>query len=561
MPGGEIQLSANGSENQMLTGNPQITFFKEMYKRYTNFSMENIDVLIEGSTQLSFTGTTTMKVKIPRNGDLLKSMYLRLQLPDIYSNEDEFFWTRAVGLAMINHIDIFIGSTKVERLTGEFLDIWSQVHHSPEKRKQFQQMVGDIPELSYHEHDKFYQQFSDTDSGIVNENKFYNTRPSIKGRELHIPLEFWFMRNSSSALPLVALQYMDVEVVIEFKAVKDLYTVLEYKDDIPVKSPGTDFKNIHLLNAKRVIPTSNNHISKYLSTKMNLNVNHSLDLEPHLELNYIFLDDDERRRFASTNQEYLIEQVTYYKELGNVGTCNIEIEAYHLVKEFFFTCTRDDNDTRNEWLNYSSLEHRPIPTHRDNFEYNDDLWNKTTSLTDFIKTDGSAGTNTTSIVISSSTTPVFKYTYTTEDFIKFKSYWPYRYFEDIPKITLNNFRAYEKNPLLSCEILFQGFVRQSERKTQYFNELQAYEYHTFNLEQPINIYSFALDPESNYQPTGACNFSRLENMQLNLELVTPPTHTINNEVKNKWYYNINVFMINYNILTIASGMGGLRYAN
>ena len=267
MPGGEIQLSAYGSENQILTGNPQITFFKETFKRYTNFAMEHIDILIEGSNELSFTGTTTMRVKIPRNADLLKSLYLRLQLPDIYSGQEEFYWTRAVGLAMINHVDLFIGSTRIERLNGEFLDIWSQVHHSHEKRKQFQTLVGDIPELSYHEYDEYYRQFSYTESIGSKKHKFYNGIPSITGRELHIPLNFWFMRNTGCALPLIALQYMDVEVVIEFKAVKDLYTILvedesDFGSLIPANTSGaseTDTAvthNKHYLITHRTTPTS-----------------------------------------------------------------------------------------------------------------------------------------------------------------------------------------------------------------------------------------------------------------------------------------------------------------
>lgn len=575
MPGGEIQLSAYGSENQILTGNPQITFFKETFKRYTNFAMEHIDILFEGSNELSFSGTTTMRVKIPRNADLLKSLYLRLQLPDIYSGQEEFYWTRAVGLAMINHVDLFIGSTRIERLTGEFLDIWSQIHHSPEKRKQFQTLVGDIPELSYHEYNEYYRQFNITEPEISSKkNKFYNGMPSITGRELHIPLNFWFMRNTSCALPLIALQYMDIEVVIEFKAVKDLYTILvEDQSDLITFNPANGSNdsitdtgsthNKHYLITHRTTPTSQYHISKYLTTNMKADGNISLDLQPHLEANYIFLDEEERRRFASTNQEYLIEQTTYYQELGVVGTSVVEIEPYHPVKEFYFTCVRDDNDTRNEWLNYTSFDHRPIPTQKNIFEYNNHLWNGSDLVTHFVNNNlTSTSLDTYGYVYYTTSTSIdIIANYTPEDFVKFKSYWPYRKYSEIPKINFQNYKAYEIDPLVSCEILFQGFVRQNRRSSQYFNELQSYEFHTSNLEQPINIYSFALDPESSYQPSGACNFSRLENMQLNLELKTPPTTIKNGEVKHEWYYNVNVYMINYNILTISGGMGGLRYAN
>ena len=190
------------------------------------------------------------------------------------------------------------------------MDIWSQVHHSHEKRKQFQTLVGDIPELSYHEYDEYYRQFSYTESIGSKKHKFYNGIPSITGRELHIPLNFWFMRNTGCALPLIALQYMDVEVVIEFKAVKDLYTILvedesDFGSLIPANTSGaseTDTAvthNKHYLITHRTTPTSVNHISKYLTTNMTLDGNISLDLQPHIEANYIFIDDDSHQQIKN----------------------------------------------------------------------------------------------------------------------------------------------------------------------------------------------------------------------------------------------------------------------
>ena len=119
MPGGLLQLSAYGSENQYLNGNPQITFFKLVYKRYTNFSMESIEVNLQGSSDLSFDKSIKLKAKIPRNADLLANMYLKLKLPNIFSDDQkQFYWIKKLGLNIIDYCEIFIDIT----IIGQQLD-------------------------------------------------------------------------------------------------------------------------------------------------------------------------------------------------------------------------------------------------------------------------------------------------------------------------------------------------------------------------------------------------------------------------------------------------------
>ena len=128
MPGGLLQLSAYGSENQYLNGNPQITFFKSVYKRYTNFSMESIEVNLQGSNDLSFDKSIKLKAKIPRNADLLANMYLKLKLPNIFSDDQkQFYWIEKLGLNIIDYCEIFIGGSRIERLDGQFLDLYYQL--------------------------------------------------------------------------------------------------------------------------------------------------------------------------------------------------------------------------------------------------------------------------------------------------------------------------------------------------------------------------------------------------------------------------------------------------
>ena len=549
MPGAIMQLASYGAESHYLHGNPQITFFKQVFRRSTNFAMESIDVIIEGANELSNDKPTTYKIKIPRNGDLINSMYLRIDLPDIYSSiNDEFLWTRSIGLAMINYVEIYIGGSKIERLTGEYMDINSQLTHSPGKRNRYKQMVGDDLDLSHVSHDKIYYGWDQS----IN-NKFYNTRPSLLGRELTIPLEFWFMRNNGSALPLISLQYHDVEIEIEIKAVRDLYTIFVNDDSHSAVPGNSDTLNAHHLNKVRIKPNGN--IGKYIYPEGG-DTFKTWDLNPHIDMNYIFLDTEERRNFAQNTHEYIIEQVQYHN-LDNVHDSVImEIEPYHPCKEMIFTVNKNNNEDRNEWLNYTGQDQRPI-FGEDKFEYNDHWWHASTSFvgTEFMNVNGSTG----SLCNDTPSTLYYK-AYQLEDYVKFRDLWPFKKLEEIPKITKDNHYLYEIDALKSAEIRFNGFVRQSRRNVTYFHTIQSYSYHTSNVEQPIYTYSFSLNPE-NSQPSGSCNFSKIKNFTLHLELKKPPIIIVNDSVKNEWEYNVKVYLINYNILKISNGLGGLVFAN
>jgi hypothetical protein len=228
MGGGLLQLSAYGSENEYINGNPQITFFKTVYRRYTNFSIQSIEVPLEGNSQLSYENTLRLKTKIPRNADLMKTVFLQFTLPDIFSSEeDEFFWIKGIGASMINYIDIFIGGNKIERISGKYIWNINNLTTKTDKRFLFNKMIGNESDLSYMnlENDNYIG--SDNTKFTCNKEirKFYKTRPSISGRILTIPIPFWFTKNTGLAVPLISLQYHEISIEIDFKPVKDLYTI------------------------------------------------------------------------------------------------------------------------------------------------------------------------------------------------------------------------------------------------------------------------------------------------------------------------------------------------
>ena len=642
MPGGLLQLSAYGSENQYLNGNPQITFFKSVYKRYTNFSMESIEVNLQGSNDLSFDKSIKLKAKIPRNADLLANMYLKLKLPNIFSDDQkQFYWIEKLGLNIIDYCEIFIGGSRIERLDGQFLDLYYQLLLD-KKKKGFKNMIGDDHLLSYNAlynsniypgHDQFeYVDENTSGQGKKYINKYFNSSPSIFDRYLNIPLPFWFSKNFGLSVPLIALQYHDLEIEIQLKPAKDLYTILKkdktyyyynnnshYHSKRPVNSK---FKN-EPYNARknaaengelsvfsqsyRKKPDTLNqeeHISQFINGSYNPN---TWDLNPTLDINYIFLDTDERKVFAEITHEYLIEQVIKIDKTGIQGSNIIELEAFHPIKEIIFVANRDDNNLRNEWSNYTTS-----PTSSNSnysiYDYQDYWWKNSVSIAtknpitfthqnphniaegdpeypivigigseknivcdrfqEFLFRYGPFGEagddapNASESILQFTKLPNHNL-YSINDFIQFRKSWPFNKSAEIPCIDNTNYEIYRNNPLIDCKLKFNGQSRLEKHRHEYFRYVQPYQHHSSIPDQPIYSYSFSLKPED-YQPSGACNFSRLKNIEFEINLKETPRASIQipgSTTTRDWLYDMHFYLINYNVLKIASGLGGIAFGN
>ena len=196
MQGGLVDLVALGQQDVFTVGNPQITFFKAAYKRHTNFTQETASYPLDGSVGFGKQGNA----KIQRNGDLVKEMYIRVKLPQITpSSGCKFGWVRKVGHAMINNITIEIGGTQIDKHYGVYMNIWYELARCAGKKEAgYAQMIGDIPELTE-----------------------YNSEVK-NAKYLYIPLIFWFNKNAGLAIPLIALQYHEVYIRVQFEEAKKL---------------------------------------------------------------------------------------------------------------------------------------------------------------------------------------------------------------------------------------------------------------------------------------------------------------------------------------------------
>ena len=388
MGGGLMQLVAYGAQDIYLTGNPQITFFKVVYRRHTNFAMEAIEQTFNGAAAMGQKFSCT----ISRNGDLLSRVYLEID------TQNSVATAARAGHQMIDYVECEIGGQCIDKQYGEWMDIWAQLSSSTEEWTKLNRIVG-----------------GDLSANSASANS-----------KLYIPLQFWFCRNPGLALPLIALQYHEVKLNVQFAS-----TIQDVTD------------------SDEAVGTMNCCVF----------------------CDYIFLDTDERRRFAQVSHEYLIEQVQFSNALTQgSGQDQHELRFNHPVKELVWTVHKSTNA-------------------------------------------------------------------------------PFNYF--------NTENGNEQDMVKTALLQLNGHDRMKKREGSYFRCVQPFQHHTgghqqddgSNSSDPLGgmyCYSFGLKPEE-HQPSGTCNFSRIDNAVLALDTQSAGT--------------LKVYAINYNVLRIMSGMGGLAYSN
>ena len=409
MGGGLLQLVAYGAQDVYLTGNPQITFFKVVYRRHTNFSIESIQQTFNGNATLG----NRVTCQISRNGDLVHKLYLQIKA---VVGASEIYLQPFYGYRMIKHTELEIGGQRIDKQYGEWMYIWNELTMDQGKKEGYYEMVGGN---------------SANKSVELKDEKI----------DLYIPLEFWFCRNVGLALPLIALQYHEVKVNIEFNSM----------DSIRATNTDDELASDSRCN----IEITNTEFTSFDAT---------------LWADYIFLDTDERKRFAQLSHEYLIEQLQFTgTETITENTVKASRLSFnHPCKELIWAV-------------------RPEPAITDS----NINWNNFTNAAD------------------------------------------------------NN--TISSNLITTAKLQLNGNDRFAERDGKYFSLVQPYQHHNnIPVNQGINVYSFALKPEE-HQPSGTLNMSRIDTAQL--------------QVRSSKAGELFVYAVNYNVLRILSGMGGLAYSN
>jgi hypothetical protein len=488
MGGGLLQLVAYGAQDVYLTGNPQITFFKVVYRRHTNFALESIQQTFNGNAGFG----NTVYCQISRNGDLIHRTYLEVYVPSldgyVYGNTTTERYVDYLGLRLLKSVTIEIGGQQIDKHYSDWLYIWNELSLPYGKKEGWNYMVGaDSDILS-----------SGDTTTQVNSNSA--TLPEYAGNTLYIPLEFWFCRNIGLALPLIALQYHEVKVKIEF----------ESRDNCVYK-------------------TATNGVAPTITIANATNIANLATLKANLWVDYIFLDTDERRRFAQLSHEYLIEQLQFTgQEVLTPGTNRIKLNFNHPTKELIWVAKTNSTSTVNQWYNYT--------TNSGSLNGGDAV-----AITGSVSSPSrpSLGINSSNFNTSNFGFPDLYANLNNADSSNL-----------IYDITPSGMTTF--NPFNSCLLQLNGNDRFAERPGGYFNYVQAYQHHTnIPTNKGINVYSFALKPED-HQPSGTLNMSRIDTAVLSL------TNNYKTSVTNAY---VNIYAVNYNVLRILSGMGGLAYSN
>ena len=531
MGGGLMQLVAYGAQDIYLTGNPQITFFKVVYRRHTNFSMESIEQTFNGAADWGRKVTCT----ISRNGDLIYRIYLQVTLPRVSPGEIPagtanavlFRWLNWIGHVLIKQVEIEIGGQRIDRHYGEWLHIWNELTQESGKAQGYASMVGNVPRLT--------QVVRGTAAGAIDQQTLVeDNREGVTPEvTLYIPLQFWFCRNPGLALPLIALQYHEVKINLEFREARDVYWS---------SNPAFNIPSIRAAS---------------------------------LYVDYIYLDTDERRRFAQVSHEYLIEQLQFTgDESVNSASNKIKLNFNHPVKELIWVVHRDAHLVQpataqegsdywfgKQWFNFSdafditSLSGTPGDAlgaglaGDEQGEYAENLQAILGGLGVF----GTAGPPSTAgqapAVGSATAAPGAPMGTNTAPGTGVAP--------NVAQLVAGSGRArlldWGQNPVASAKLQLNGHDRFSERDGRYFNLVQPYQHHSNTPAVGINVYSFGLKPEE-HQPSGTCNFSRIDNATLHLTLTAQTV--FNNQAA-----RIRVYATNYNVLRIMSGMGGLAYSD
>tara|TARA_B100000575_G_scaffold294573_1_gene311644 strand:+ start:5180 stop:6643 length:1464 start_codon:yes stop_codon:yes gene_type:complete len=487
MGGGLMQLVAYGSQDIYLTGNPQITFFKIVYRRHTNFSIESIEQTFNQTADFGNLVSST----ISRNGDLLYKMYVQVKIPSVSSNSDQQFrWLNWLGHILIDYVEIEIGGQKIDKHYGHWYHIWNELTQTAGHQSGYANLVGNVPKLVQ------------SSSGDV---------PSIT---LYIPLQFWFCRNPGLALPLIALQYHDIKINVKFN----------------------DKSNCFWQSSTGRTPGSFVAASLYVD--------------------YIYLDTDERRKFAQVPHEYLIEQLQFTGDVAvSQTTENVKMPFNHPVKEIVWTVQKDKviNSTETadyggfQWFNFTDQIDYTYFSGTPQDPLGGGIGTAAFNVGNFPNSLPLTGTASGNIATAGKTsnTGVNIGTLSFNDL--FNDSGSRGWSADLPYFDSG------ENCVSEAKIQLNGHDRISTREGRYFNLVQPLQHHTNCPATGINVYSFALKPEE-HQPSGTCNFSRLDIATLNLTL-TADTVTGSDTAK------VKVYATNYNIFRITSGMGGLAYSN
>jgi hypothetical protein len=532
MPGGLLPLVAYGNMNRMVSGNPQMSYFYKAFIRYSHFSTESITVPLEGPNQLNLDEQIQLRVKVPRHGDLLSDVFLTLDMPAIYNKvwngriSHEFSWVRQLGIRMIDTIGLYIGGSKVQEFSSEWLAMKYQLDQNIDSFEKWSNLIGDVPEMFA----PASGAYADPQGGYPNVLPFNGQKtqfnaPSIPARQLNIPLGLFFSDAPGLALPLIGLQYHDVEIRILMRPIREIYTVLDPNGERTQygytlsTAQGTTIYATSWNSAWGPLPNSlnNNYLSytdisgapRYFFTDVGYSIpgNDGWNLNPRLQCTYVYLTDNERKLFATKKLEYIVRQIQEFNFEGINSRQQLELDAHSLVTRVVWFAQRSDWYYRNDYTNFL------------NWKYTDP------EKRPYAKTPNNANSSSGVLIPGSN-----RYILNTARILCGGN----EIFEEKDASYFSDMVPYRTCVGDSYQNLINGVVA----------PLSAY---------PIYVYSFALNSSNNIQPSGTINTSRINLVNLEVNPFPIP-------IDANYTYNFNIYVESLNWVEIASGSGGMKFS-
>ena len=601
--GGLMQLVAYGAQDVYLTGNPQITYFKVVYRRHTNFSVETIEQSIDSARP-----DNRYTVRVPRNGDLATNSCLKVRLAQVTKGElsgvDEIAWVRRLGHAMIRQVRVDIGGTTIDTHAGTWLDIWYELTHKDNQERGYRKMIGDVPELTE------LKTVADAATAYTSVLPEYT---------VYVPFQFWFCRNTGLALPLIALQYHEVSFQVELENITKL---LVWRGASAPALSSYNYRNASVM------------------------------------IDYVYLDSEERRKFAQVGHEYLIEEVQSnsggetlsgtVSAAGDALANKFKLGFNHPCKEIVwalkvgafsgeslgnsfdggntFLCythgddsrdwadavndavkglaescvkvsTNDTDDTPNTVTflengagtvarvgkyNVTMVEAAGGDGNADlymdtglllgnsSFNFHDGIESADIVVNFTAAARDSNGDITTVAVIDRVECTHVSHNVSLNDLSIPVSNWAT---DNRGSDGVHNKRAVHVvqphnyglsldgsgNSTATAKLELNSHARFEEQEGSYFNYVQT-RAHTHTPADGVNVFAFGLHPE-NHQPSGTANLSRIDNTYLIVtftdELRPKGSNLLNWTSASKLY----IFAVNYNVLRCMSGMAGKAYSN
>ena len=521
MPGGGLlALVSYGAQNVVLNGNPEFTYFYKVFKRYSHFAMESATLALEGPNELFFDQPIRLRAKIQRIADLVTDMTFSFTIPDIYSkylpptpqqqSQYEFHWNNYLGAHILQNVAFFVGGTKVQEFDGDYIIAKAHADMDTDTFQKWRYQVGEIPELV--DPSKGIYAGGELNKGYptvcrdVTTNQQVN-RPSIPGQTIYVPLPLWFSESATKALPLVALQYHECEIQLTLRPIEELYSVLDpsgnrVRPGYRVQSPCLEAA----IGQPTYVPCtdlSGNIYGEFRQFAVDIGYTppalNQWFINPQLTATYVYLTDDERKIFATTPLNYLVNQVTlfYFPNLYTRTLYDLEV-SNPITRLLLLPRRTDSYQYRNQVANYTNWVN---PTKRP-----------------WLPTPGATIAQNLTI----STGPL------------------------IP--------ASQPQIIQSLRVLLDGNELQEEKPVEYYTKVLPFRTQlgaSLPESQYLPLINLSLTSPQD-QPSGSVNASRIRLFQLDVNPWPLPINPL-------YMYELRVYAENLNFFVVESGYGGVKY--